>query len=119
MVFQLEVYYKEDRLLTGLTVQQKGTTAQWYSNKTSLVYILDVIASIRCLVTVIVQFTLKWCQGNCSKTCQYLMVAIPNQAKKLYLLMPEIKTKFSVLKIEIVPIIKYTTFLGVYPWSHV
>ena len=35
-VFQLEVYYKVDRLLTGLTAQQKGTTAQWYSNKISL-----------------------------------------------------------------------------------
>ena len=35
-VFHLEVYYKVDRLLTGLTAQQKGTTAQWYSNKTSL-----------------------------------------------------------------------------------
>ena len=32
-VFQLEVYYKVDRLLTGLTAQQKGTTARWYSNK--------------------------------------------------------------------------------------
>ena len=38
MVFQLEVYYKVDRLLTGLTAQQKGTTARWYSNKTSLQY---------------------------------------------------------------------------------
>ena len=37
LVFQLEVYYKEDRLLTSLTAQQKGTTARWYSNKTSLV----------------------------------------------------------------------------------
>ena len=36
LVFQLEVYYKVDRLLTGLTAQPKGTTAQWYSNKTSL-----------------------------------------------------------------------------------
>ena len=36
LVFQLEVYYKVDRPLTGLTAQQKGTTAQWYSNKTSL-----------------------------------------------------------------------------------
>ena len=36
LVFQLEVYYKVDRLLTGLTAQQKGTTAQWYSNKKSL-----------------------------------------------------------------------------------
>ena len=36
LVFQLEVYYKVDRLLTGLTAQQKRTTARWYSNKTSL-----------------------------------------------------------------------------------
>ena len=36
LVFQLEVYYKVDRLLTGLTALQKGTTALWYSNKTSL-----------------------------------------------------------------------------------
>ena len=35
-VFQLEVYYKVDRLLTGPTAQQKGTAARWYSNKTSL-----------------------------------------------------------------------------------
>ena len=34
--FQLEVCYELDRLLTGITAQQKGTTAQWYSNKTSL-----------------------------------------------------------------------------------
>ena len=36
LVFQLEVYYKVDRLLTGPTAQQKGTAARWYSNKTSL-----------------------------------------------------------------------------------
>ena len=36
LVFQLEVYYKEDRLLTGLTAQQKRTTDWWYSHKTSL-----------------------------------------------------------------------------------
>ena len=36
MVFQLEVNYKVDRLLTGLTAQQKGTAARWYSNKISL-----------------------------------------------------------------------------------
>ena len=43
LVFQLQVYYKVDRLLTGLTAQQKGTTARWYSNKTSLYlgWILD------------------------------------------------------------------------------
>ena len=37
LVFQLEVYYEVDRLLTGLTSQKKGTNAQWYSNKTSLI----------------------------------------------------------------------------------
>ena len=36
LLFQLEVYYKVDRLLAGLTTQQKGMTARWYSNKTSL-----------------------------------------------------------------------------------
>ena len=36
LLFQLEVYYMVDRLLTGLTAQQKGTTARWYSNKTFL-----------------------------------------------------------------------------------
>ena len=30
LVFQLEVYYKVDKLLTGLTAQQKGTTDRWY-----------------------------------------------------------------------------------------
>ena len=32
LVFQLEVCCKVDRLLTGITAQQKGTTARWYSN---------------------------------------------------------------------------------------
>ena len=36
LVFPLEVYDEVDRLLTSLTAQQKGTTAQWYSNKTYL-----------------------------------------------------------------------------------
>ena len=36
LVFQLEVYYMVDRLLTGPTAQQKGTTVRWYSNKTTL-----------------------------------------------------------------------------------
>ena len=35
LIFQLKVYYKVDRLLTGLTAQQKGTTTLWYSNKRS------------------------------------------------------------------------------------
>ena len=35
-VFQLEVYYKVDRLLTGLAAQQIGTTYRWYSNNTPL-----------------------------------------------------------------------------------
>ena len=38
LVFQLEVCYKVDRLLTVLNAQQKGTIARWYSNKTSLDY---------------------------------------------------------------------------------
>ena len=40
LVFQLEVYYKVDRLLTGLTAQQIGTTARCYSNKASLLSII-------------------------------------------------------------------------------
>ena len=35
LIFQLEVYFKVDRLRTGLTAQQKGTIARLYSNKTS------------------------------------------------------------------------------------
>ena len=31
-----EVYYKVDRLLTGINAQQIGATARWYSNKTPL-----------------------------------------------------------------------------------
>ena len=34
LVFYLKVSYKVDRLLIGLTAQQFGTTARWYSNKT-------------------------------------------------------------------------------------
>ena len=40
LVSQLVVYSKVDRLLSGLTAQLKGTTAQWYSNKTSLYQLL-------------------------------------------------------------------------------
>ena len=36
LVYQKEVYYEVNRLLTGLTVQQKGTAARWYSNKPPL-----------------------------------------------------------------------------------
>ena len=43
LVFQLEVCYSVDRLLTGITAQQKGTTAQWYSNKTSLPLKQDMV----------------------------------------------------------------------------
>ena len=46
LVFQLEVYYKLDRLLTGLTAQPKGTTVRWYSNKTSLLAISNCHYSI-------------------------------------------------------------------------
>ena len=41
LVFQLEDYYKVDRLLIGLSAQQKGTTARWYSNKTSLIVLFE------------------------------------------------------------------------------
>ena len=44
-VFQLEVYYKVDRLLTDLTAQQKGATARWYLNKRSLVIKVIVLFS--------------------------------------------------------------------------
>ena len=37
MVSQLEVYYKVDRLLTGITAVQTGTTVPWDSNKTALI----------------------------------------------------------------------------------
>ena len=40
LIFQLEVNYKVDRLLTGLTAWQKGTTAWWYPNKTFLFFFL-------------------------------------------------------------------------------
>ena len=44
LVFQLEVYYKVDRLLTGRTAQPKGTTARWYSNKKSLEYLIQGVS---------------------------------------------------------------------------
>ena len=43
LVFQLEVYYKLDKLLTGLIAQPKGTPARWYSNKTYLVKEIEEI----------------------------------------------------------------------------
>ena len=47
LVFRLEVFYKVDRLLTGLPAQQKGTTARWYSNKTSLtIHIYNLHANL-------------------------------------------------------------------------
>ena len=33
----IPAYYKVDRFLYGLTAQPKGTTARWYTNKTSLI----------------------------------------------------------------------------------
>ena len=47
LVFHLEVYYEVDRLLTGLNAQQKGTTARWYSNKTSLLLLDEWDKTIR------------------------------------------------------------------------
>ena len=44
-----EVYNKVDRLLTGLTAQQKGISARWYSIKTSLVLIkVNLICHKKC-----------------------------------------------------------------------
>ena len=37
LVFHLEAEYKVEGLITGLTAQQKGTTARWYLNKTALI----------------------------------------------------------------------------------
>ena len=42
LVFQLEVYYKVDRLLAGLTALQKGTSSPCYSNETSLCDFIDI-----------------------------------------------------------------------------
>ena len=46
LVFHLEVYYKVDRPLTSLAAQLKGTTARWYSNKTSLEDILTIFCRL-------------------------------------------------------------------------
>ena len=51
LVFQLEVYYKVDRL-AGLTAQQKGTTARRYSKTTSLNIKVNSNPFNRCLCTV-------------------------------------------------------------------
>ena len=37
------IEYKVDRLLTGLTAQQKGTIALWYRNKTSLIFFEKIL----------------------------------------------------------------------------
>ena len=47
LVFQLEVCYTVDRLVSGLTAQRKGTTAQWYSNKTSLPWWYDLWRGVK------------------------------------------------------------------------
>ena len=47
LLFQLEVYCKVDRLINGLTSQQKGTTARWHSNKTSLATISLILSAKR------------------------------------------------------------------------
>ena len=57
LVFQLEVYYKVDRLLTGLTAQPKGTTARWYSNKTSLFILICYLFT--CLMSILFYSKLK------------------------------------------------------------
>ena len=54
LVFQLEIYYKLDRLLTGPPTQQKGTTARWYS---SLIIYSKFIFYLR-----VGKFTLDYCK---------------------------------------------------------
>ena len=46
LVFQLEVYYKVDRLLTGITAQPKGTTARWYSNNSFFFSLFQIFLSV-------------------------------------------------------------------------
>ena len=58
MVFQLEDYYKVDRLLTGLIAQHKGTTARWFSNKTSL------STNVLCVV---------FANGSCPSECRWML----------------------------------------------
>ena len=62
LVFQLEVYYKVNRLLTGLPAQQKGTTARWDSNKTSLllVHILDTGSQFKCFRKISINIFFLW-----------------------------------------------------------
>ena len=55
LVFQSEVYQEVDRLLTGLTAQQNGTTARWYSNKTSLHQMLNIDISCRCTILILLK----------------------------------------------------------------
>ena len=50
IVFQLEVYYMVDRLQTGPTAQQKGTTVRWYSNKTSLHTYISPVTKLQVFV---------------------------------------------------------------------
>ena len=60
LVFQLEVYYKIDRLLTGLPNQQRWTTAQWYSNKTPLSMIWSLKINFICPVLWWLEWKIWW-----------------------------------------------------------
>ena len=53
LIFQLEVYNKVDRVLTGLTAQQKGRIGLWYSNKTSLVKIEALLVDVPLFVNLL------------------------------------------------------------------
>ena len=63
LVFQLEVYYKVERLLTGLTAQQKGTTDKWVD----LYYWLDMYYYADCKYSFIILRQTKHTQ-KCSLT---------------------------------------------------
>ena len=75
LVFKLEVYYKVDRLLTCLTAQPKGTIAQWYSNKTSLILKAEYYLNFEYFVQILVRLLLAVCcypKTKSSLDCIYI-----------------------------------------------
>ena len=90
LVFQLEVYYKVDRLLSGLTAQPKGTTAWWYSNKTSLhvlggwrLYFLRSKTSIFDAIASFINLKNQW--SNYYPRANPLVNRRPRSGRRLYL----------------------------------
>ena len=96
-VFQLEVYYKADRLLTGLTAQQKGTTARWHSNKTSLLYLSQTIKFLKMVWLMINPYSM-----YCSFQLTLIFLKILSQI--LSLLSPRLRLPFSHMEIFILSV---------------